>query len=394
MRIKSIKQIKDLAGKVVLLRADFNVPLCKGKVKEDFKLIMNLPTIRYLSNNKAKVVLISHLGRPEFTKSGQVSKKKQSSLESVARRLSILLRKKVKFVNQIIGDKVNREIERLKQGEILLLENLRFDPGEIKNSVKFAKKLSSMADIYVNNAFAVCHRKHASVSAIKKYLPAYAGLLLEEEIKSLNKIKEPKKPLVIIIGGAKMDTKIGMIKKMSFKATNILLGGAVANNFLAAKKLEIGKSLSDKASIREAKKLMNKKIILPVDVVVAKPNKFKPVKVKPVNYVNKGEMILDIGPQTMRNYAKYIKEAKTIIWNGPMGMFEIKPFHHGSLFIGRVVASRSKGKAFGLVGGGETVQVLRMTKMFDNIDWVSTGGGAVLAYLSNNKMPGLKKIIK
>jgi phosphoglycerate kinase len=232
------------------------------------------------------------------------------------------------------------------------------------------------------------------VACVKKYLPSYAGLLLEHEIENLNKVKNPKKPLMVIIGGAKMKTKIAVIKKLTSKADHILLGGALANNFLAAKKLNIGKSLIKKDSIKMAKKLMSSKLVLPVDVVVANGKKHKNVKVKTVNMVGKNDVILDIGPQTMKLYAHYIKKAQTIIWNGPMGMFETKPFHHGTIFMGRIIASRSKGKAFGLIGGGETVQALRLTKMFDDVDWVSTGGGASLAYLGGNKMPGLKKIVK
>lgn len=398
MKIKSIKQAKKLAGKVVLLRADLNVPLVKkGKtirVAEDYKLIATLPTLRFLIKQQAKVILVSHLGRPELTKTGGVKNKKETSLKPVADRLSKLLRQKIKFSNQIVGQTVQNKISLLKEGEILVLENLRFNKGEKKNNAKFAKQLAKLADLYVNNAFAVCHRAHASVAGVKRYLPTYAGLLLEHELENLNKIKQPRKPLMVVIGGVKMETKIAVIKKLSLKADHILLGGALANNFLAAKKIDVGKSLTKPASIKLAKKLMSSKIVMPVDVVVAQGSKHKHIRVKTVTAIGKNDMILDIGPQTMKLYAHYLKKAQTIIWNGPMGLFETKPFHHGTVFIGRVVASRSKGKTFGLIGGGETVQALRLTKMFDDVDWVSTGGGASLTYLGGGKMPGLKKIVK
>jgi len=389
MRIKSIRQAKNLTGKKVLLRVDFNVPIKGGKIKDDYRIVAGLPTIRFLLRYKCKVIIITHLGCPD----GRVNK--EYSTKPIAKHLGKLLGKKVKYVDDCIGFKVGTEVSKINNGEVLLLENLRFYKGEETNNRKFAKELASLADIYVNNAFAVSHRSHASVSAIKSYLPSYAGLLLEDEVVNLNKVLHPNKPLIVIIGGAKIATKIALIKKMYKRAFRVLLGGALANNFFVAHKLEVGKSLLDKQSIGFAKKFKNKNVILPIDVVVAKRGDGSGgATVKNVYSVGKNEIILDIGPKTIRLYNSFIKEAKTIIWNGPMGVFEIEYFKHGTLSIARVIAARSSGAAFAVVGGGETVEALKMTKMLDYVDWVSTGGGAMLAYLGGEKMPGLKGVVK
>nr|MCU0680433.1 phosphoglycerate kinase [Planctomycetota bacterium] len=252
------------------------------------------------------------------------------------------------------------------------------------------------ADLYVNDAFAVCHREQASVGAIKKFLPAYAGLLLTQEVESLNKVLKPKKPLVSIIGGSKISTKAPLVKKLYAQSNHLLIGGALANNFFLACGYEVGKSLIDKDSIAFAKKYFSKskrdkKIILPIDVVVR--NDKKKVTVKKLTAIAKNDMILDIGPESISLFAIYIKKAQTLAWNGPMGKFEEDSFKHGTLAVARLIATRSTGHAFGVVGGGETVEVLKMSKMFEYVDWVSTGGGAMLSYLGGEKMPGLKGIV-
>jgi len=387
MIMKSIRTIKKIAGKKVLLRADFNVPIDKDKILDDFKIVASLPTIRFLVRYKCKIIIISHLGRP----GGKGLKK--YSLKPIVRRLSSFLDSQVGFVDDCVGFKPGNKISKMKAGEVLILENLRFDKGEEKNDKKFAKQLASYADVYVNNAFANSHRNHASMVAVKNFLPFYAGFLLEKEIENLNKAMHPRKPLVIILGGVKVATKIPLIKKFYNKASKILVGGVLANNFLAAHKLEIGRSLADKKSIALAKRFKSKNILLPIDVVVSE-KKYGGSKAtaKSVNKVKNQDKILDIGPETIKLYSRFIKKAQTIVWNGPMGMFENEHFKHGTLSIARVVASRSTGKAFGVVGGGETVEALKMTKMLDHVDWVSTGGGAMLAYLGKEKMPGLEKI--
>lgn len=408
MKIRSIEQAKNISGKTVLVRVDLNVPIESGKIRDDQKINSHLPTLKYLLRHNCRLILITHLGRPEG------KKMKKYSVHPLAKRLGKLLdtdRKKnnvrhtekfnkVRFLNTISHDKKIKEAaEDLEEGEILLLENLRFDPGEKGNNKKFAQRLSKHADLYVNDAFSVCHRQHASVYAVKNYLPAYAGQLLQQEVENLEKIKDPNPPLVTIIGGAKIDTKINVIKKLYPRSEKILIGGAMANNFLAAHGLEVGRSLVDDKNIKLAKELNKKikknKLILPVDVVISnKKNGKGKIRVKNVYNVGKTDIILDIGPKTQRIFSRNIKNGRTLVWNGPLGMFEQERFKHGTLGVARVMASRSKGEAFGVVGGGETVEALKMTKMMEYVDWVSTGGGAMLSYLGEEKMPGLEKLIK
>lgn len=390
-----MRQLKDVAGKVVFLRVDFNVPLANGKVKEDYKIVAGLATIRFLLRYDAKIVIATHLGDPGGKKS------KKLSVEPVAQRLAKLLGKEVIFVKDCIGPKVGKAVKELKTGQVLFLENLRFYPGEEMDDKQFAKQLAQPADIYINNAFAVSHRAHASVSAIKKHLPSYAGLLLEQEVSSIERALKPKKPLVVVIGGAKIGTKLPIIKNFIKNASQILVGGAVANDFLQSLGYEVGKSKVSgdaklaKQAIAMYKKAGNKKIILPLDLVVSKKKDGKgELSVKSVSSVTKDEYIYDIGPKTISFYSRYLKQANTIAWNGPMGWFEQDSFKHGTVALARVMAARSSGRAFGVVGGGETVEALKMAGMFDEVDWVSTGGGAMLDFLAGEPMPGLKGIIK
>lgn len=378
-------EVKKLKGKTIFLRVDFNVPIDeKGHVDEEKKIIATLPTIRFLLRYNTKIIITSHLGRPQ----GKILKK--YSLEKIAKRLNkILGQKNVKFVKEIIGEKTDKEIKKLKPGNILFLENLRFEIGELKNNKKFAKKLASLADIYVNDAFSVSHRKHASLHAIKEFLPCFSGFLIEEEIKNLNKIKTPKKPLIVILGGSKIKTRSNLIDELLPKSDKILIGGALANNFFKARGLEVGKSLIDKKNLKITKKLRSKKIILPIDVVVSTQRKGGTIYVKKPNKVSKNEIIFDIGPETIKLYSQIIRKAKSIIWNGPMGLFEERRFKYGTTMIGQIIATRSNKKVFTVVGGGETIEALKLTKMEDYINWVSTGGGAMLTYLSGEEMPGL-----
>lgn len=387
MTLASIEKVKSLKNKKVLVRVDFNVPMEKGKVKEDYRIKAALPTLEFLINKGAKVIVMAHLGDP----SGKVVP--ELSLKPVARHLSLLIKKPVSFVSETTGYKADNEVAEMKAGEIVFLENLRFNDGELKNDLKFAKRLAGLADIYVNEAFSVCHRKQASVSAIRKCLPSYFGLELVEEVKNLDKILKPKHPLVVIMGGAKISTKAPIIEKMSLLADHILLGGGLANNFLKYNKLEVGKSLIDQGSEIFVKKFfkgkkISEKIILPVDVVVC--DRQKKVKIKKVNEVNKSDTIFDIGPETITLFSSHIRKATTIIWNGPLGKFEESSYKHGTLAIAIAVAARSTGKAYGLVGGGETVEALKQTKMEEYVDFVSTAGGAMLSYLGGEPMPGLK----
>lgn len=390
MKIKSISSLKKLVGKKILVRVDFNVPLEKGKIKDDYKIASGSETIKYLSAQGAKVIIITHLGEPGGKKIAALS------AAPLAVRLAKILDIKVKFIDTVFGDKTEKAIAAMNSGDILFLENIRFESGELKNDNQFAKQLAALADIYVNDAFAVSHREQASVAAVKNYLPAYAGLLLEQELKALNKIIKPKKPLVVMMGGAKIETKAALISKLYPRASHILLGGGLANNFLKFKKLEIGKSLFDDNSLPVIKKLLagrarDKKIILPVDVIVK--DKKGRVFSKDIKAVIKTDTIFDIGPESISLFADYIKNANTIIWNGPMGKFEEPVFKNGTISLARMIAARSKGRAYGVCGGGETVEALKMSGMMEYVDWVSTAGGAMLSYLGGAKMPGLKKIV-
>lgn len=379
MKVKSLRDYKNLTGKRVLLRVDLNVPIKNGRIKDDYKIVAALPTLRYLLRHNCRVIIATHLGKGS----------KADSTKPIADKLSRLIGHKVKYADK-------NKFGELANKQIAMLENLRWRAGEEKNDKKFAKSLAGLADIYINDAFAVSHRKHASLAAIKKYLPAYAGLLLESEVNNLSKVLSPKKPLISIIGGAKINTKINLINNLAKRSEKILIGGALANNFIAAHGFKIGKSLSDKPSIRLAAELIkkHKNIILPVDAIVAKKTSGASYKVKPVNQVMADEIILDIGPRTVKLFVSFINKANTIIWNGPLGYFENEHFKHGTLAIARVVAARSTGRAFGVAGGGETIEALRQTKMENYLDWVSTGGGAMLAFLGGEPMPGLKGIVK
>lgn len=381
--IKTIRSIRNLSGKTVLLRADLNVPIEKKRVKSDHKIAAVLPTIRYLMRREAKIIVITHVN-------------KGVSAKPIARRLSELLGKKILFVKECVGLKAESAVRGMAPKDAIFLENLRFDSGEEKNDRKFAKSLSAHADVYVNDAFAASHREHASVCAVKKYLPSYAGLLMEKEILNLNRVLNPKQPLISVIGGSKIQTKISFIKKLAEKSEKILIGGALANNFIAARGFEIGKSIADQSGVKIAGLLMKKckNIILPVDAIAAENMRGKNAQAKPVSRLEKNDIILDIGPRTIGLFASFIKKANSIIWNGPMGYFENARFKHGTMCVARCIASMSGGRAFGVIGGGETVEALRMTKMQDDVDWISTGGGAMLAYLAGEKMPGLKGMMK
>ena len=401
--VKSVRKIKNLRGSRILLRSDFNVPMQDGKIEDDYKIVAGLSTIRFLLNNKCKVIVATHLGEPKFNK-GKLSAKDRGDLstKNLALRLGKLLGRKVDFANDCIGKEVERKVRMMKEGDILFLENLRFYPEEETDNKAFAKELAKFADIYINNAFAVSHRKHASVSAIKKYLPAYAGFLVEQEVRNLDKILLPEKPFVVVMGGAKISSKLRLLEKFAKNADHILLSGALANTLLSILGHETGKSKVEKkddklvqALLKFYKKNGSKKIIFPVDFLVTQDKAGKgKTMIKTLNGIGKGDYIFDVGPKTISLYAKSIKKAKSIIWNGPLGMFENKHFKHGTLAVAKIIAAKSTGVAFGVVGGGETVEALKMTKMFDYVDWVSTGGGAMLSYLSGEDMPGLKNILK
>lgn len=399
MKIKSIRNAKELKNKTVLVRVDFNVPVEKNVIKEDYKIRAANHTIKFLLDNGCKVILVTHFKEPEI-KDGKIVDQAKYSVANLAKAASKIIGKKIKFLSGCVEPEIVNEIKKMKAGEIVMLENLRFYPGEKKNDNKFAKKLARLADLYVNEAFGVSHRAHASVSAIKKYVDSYAGFLLEQEVLSLERILHPRRPLVVVMGGAKITTKLPLMKKMLQLADYMLIGGGIANTLLALLGYEVGKSLVDQESINssQVKSFCNKfnhsKIILPLDAIVAqKGDGSGKIVVRKINNIKKSEFIFDIGPETISFYASFIRKANTIVWNGPLGMFENKVFKHGTAAIASVISSRSQGRAFGLVGGGETVEALHQSGHAEGIDWISTGGGATLSFLGGEKMPGLKGIV-
>jgi phosphoglycerate kinase len=396
MSLRTITQLKNLKNKTVLVRVDYNVALKHGKVLEPERIERSFPTINYLLKKKAKVILISHLGSP----GGKPVK--EFSLKPVAYYLDSIAKKPVQFVDDCIGDKVKQKVAKLKAGQILLLENLRFYPGEEANDAKFAEQLAGFGDFYVNEAFSVCHRAHASVSAITKYLKVYAGFNLADEVNNLGKIlKGFKKPAVAIIGGVKISTKIKVVENFLKKYNYVLIGGALVNNFLKAQKINIGQSVYEKDFVPLAKKLIQKtkgKLILPIDVRVSGNLRgwgdIKVVRISELNKTKSKFNIIDIGPKTELYFERYIKLANTLVWNGPMGMFEITKYAHGSEAIAKTVAIAAKGPAFAAVGGGETITLIDQLKIKNWYDFVSTAGGAMLEFLEGKVLPGIRPLLK
>jgi len=391
MQIKSIKQVKNLKGRKVLLRVDFNVPLsATGQVgkSEDYRIVKTLPTIKYLISRGARVMILAHLGRPD----GKIVEKFR--LNPVAKRLSQLLKKKIAKSSVIIGEETEKKISKMKNGDILMLENVRFDKREEMADPNFARQLASLGEIYVNDAFAVCHRDQASVSTIQNFLPSYAGLLLEDEISNLSRaLKNPKQPLIVIIGGAKMETKIKVIKNFTKVAKKILLGGALANTVLHVMGISVGKSALESEMFGEVKKLklIDNVIIVPVDGIMSQSIKARRGRSDALADIKPNELILDIGPDTIQLYEKILKSAKMVMWNGPMGLIENPVFAKGTIELIKILA---KSKAETIVGGGETVEMIRKMKLENKFSFVSTGGGAMLEFLEGKKLSGLKKLIK
>lgn len=393
MPVRSIKGVKNLRGLRVLVRVDFNVPIKGGRVADDSRLKSSLPTIQYLTKAGARVILISHLGRPEGKRIAALS------LLPIAKRLSVLLGKPVHHSREWQGPVAKRAAMGLKNGSILLLENIRFSRDESGNKGKLAKTLASLGDVFVMDGFAVAHRGDASVVGIPKYIPSYAGLLLAKEIDGLSKLlSSPTKPFVAVIGGAKMETKVPVIRALLPKMSMLLLGGGIVNTALKAAGYGVGDSLVDEAHRMTARSYArHRRVVIPIDVIVGKQRyggrgRRVVVGKKPHVICKKGEAILDIGPATIRLFSSHLKRAKTILWNGAMGYFELKPFDTGTKSIARLIAARSKGKAFGVIGGGETLQVMQMIGMSDDVDLVSTGGGAMLEFLAMGKLPGIEAL--
>lgn len=375
----------DVRGKKVLVRVDFNVPISDGKVGDDTRIQAALPTIKYLLENNAAVILCSHLGRPK----GEV--KPELSLKPVAEYLGKLIDAPLKFAEDCIGEKAEKAAAALEPGQVLVLENTRFHAGEKKNDPDMAKQLASLAELFINDAFGTAHRAHASNTGVADYLPAAAGFLLEKEIKYLgNAIADPERPFVAILGGAKVSDKIGVIENLLEKADRILIGGGMANTFFKAQGYEMADSLVEDDVIDVAKTLLDKaggKLVLPVDVVIADAFEADADdKVMDVGDVPAGWRILDIGPRTVKAFEDIIERAGTVVWNGPMGVFEFDKFARGTFDIAETMA---KSKAVGIVGGGDSASAMRKAGLEDKITHISTGGGASLEMLEGKTLPGL-----
>jgi len=393
VKLKTIREAKKLKGARVLLRVDFNVPLKDGKVVDDSRIRASLPTIEFLRKAGAKIILLSHLGRPK----GKIVD--ELRLDPVARKLGEILKCKIKKTDDCVGSEVEKIVEKLEEGDVLLLENTRFHPEEKENNSEFVKQLAKLGDLFVNDAFGVAHRAHASSFGIAEFLPAAAGFLLEKETSELARVFEnPAKPLVLVLGGAKIDTKIGVLKKFSELANTILLGGGIANTFLAAEGFEVGESLRepDKADLaREILNLANShgcEFVLPEDVVCVDSN--EELSNQPKTFAFRADAIppnmkiLDIGETTARRFSEIIKKAGMVVWNGPVGLFEIKLFEAGTKAIAQACAETS---ATTILGGGDTIAALKKFKIpAKKFTHISTGGGAMLEFLEGQELPGIQ----
>lgn len=370
--MRGIKQIENIKGKRILVRVDFNVPIKDGKVESDFRIQKALPTIKFLQEQGAKLILITHLG-----KSGE-------TLAPVAEILNDFV--KTKFISKIFGEEVDDAISSMKDGEVILLENLRNDKGEQSKDPEFASNLAKYADIYVNEAFPVSHREDASLVILPKLLPAFAGFQLEEEVKNLSHtFSEPKHPFLFILGGDKFSTKIPLLQKYLELADYVFIGGAIANSFLKAKGYQVGESLVEDIDYDISKILQSNKLILPVDVLVKSSNGFVN---RIVSEIEKDEFILDIGEETIKNLGDIIKNSKLILWNGPLGKYE----DGGAEATKKILKLIPAGDRESIIGGGDTVALITEMKMEKDFSFISTGGGATLDFLANGTLPGIKAL--
>lgn len=383
MNKKTVRDI-DVKNKRVLVRVDFNVPIENGRVADDTRIVASLPTIRYLVDQGAKVTLTSHLGRPK-------GKDEKFSLRPVAARLEQLLGKPVTFVPDCVGPAAEQAVQSMKPGDVVLLENVRFYPEEEKNNPEFAKKLAALADVYVNDAFGSAHRAHASTEGVAHDLPAVSGFLMEKELNYLGQaLANPAHPFVAILGGAKVSDKIKVIENLLPKVDKLLIGGGMANTFLAGQGLNVGQSLVEADKLDIAKDLINKggsKIVLPTDVVVA--DKFDAnaqSKVVKVDQVPPDWRILDVGPETVSNFDEILSTAKTVVWNGPLGVFEMPKFAQGTVEIAKRLANL---KATTIIGGGDSAAAVEQAGVADKMTHISTGGGASLEFLEGRVLPGV-----
>ena len=392
MALRTIDQIR-LEGRRVFIRVDFNVPMDeRGTVTDATRIENAVPTIKHAVQHGARVILASHLGRPKGKIDGRYS------LAPVARRLTEIMGIPVGMAEDCIGQKVAKRIDGMNGGDVLLLENLRFHPGEEANDASFAKELAAIADVYINDAFGAAHRAHASTAGIVKHMDVVgAGFLMKKEIDCLERaIANPERPFIMILGGAKVSDKIGIIAHLLRNVTTLLIGGGMAYTFLKAEGIEVGRSLVEEDQVDQARRTASEAarqgitLLLPVDHVVA--DRFDSTatkKIVPNGSVPPEWVAMDIGPETVRTFSEEIGKAKTIVWNGPMGVFEMEPFAEGTVAIARVVA---QSRAFSIVGGGDTVAAVKMAGAAEGISHISTGGGATLEFLEGKDLPGIEAL--
>ncbi len=381
------KYLEKIKNKKVILRTDYNVPIKNGKIIDNTRIKASLKTIKLLLKNNNSIIIISHLGRPK-------NKEKKYSLKPVALELSKLLKKEILF-SKNINEKTIKTAKKLEK-QILMLENIRYYEEEIKNDKEFSKKLAMLGEVYVNDAFSSSHRKHASITGITKYLPSFYGLLFEEELENLKKILKPKKPFTAIIGGAKISTKINLIKKLSKKANKVIVGGAMIFTILKAKNYEVGKSLIEKDKIKVAKQILKyKNIILPKDIIVAKTvSENAKIKNKKIEEMNSEDIGLDIGKETIKEIEKILEKTKTVLWNGPLGLAELEKFSKGTKKVAKKIAEETKKrKITSIIGGGDTINIINKMRINKkNFTYISMSGGAMLEYIEKETLPGIKAI--
>ena len=386
MNKKTIEDI-DVNGKKVLMRCDFNVPQDEnGNITDNRRIVSALPSIKYLIEHNAKVILCSHLGRPK----GEF--KEKYSLKPIAEELSKLLGKEVKLAKDVIGEDAHNLANNLKDGDVMLLENVRFHKEEEANDPEFAKKLADMAEIYVNDAFGTAHRAHASTAGVASYLPAVSGFLIKKELDFMGSaLENPERPFVAILGGAKVSDKIGVIENLMEKVDTLIIGGAMAYTFLKATGKNIGNSLCEDEKLELAKNILEKakqknvKLMLPVDNIEAKSTDDEVTKI--VEDIEDGYAGFDIGPKTIEMYEKELENAKTVVWNGPLGMFELEKFANGTMSIARKLAELD---AITIIGGGDSASAIAKAGLSDKMSHISTGGGASLEFLEGKKLPGIE----
>lgn len=394
MKKRTIKDLNEnqLVDKIILIRVDFNVPINEElEITDDTRIKAALPTIKYLTSHRAKVVLMSHLGRPK----GKVVEKLR--LNNIAHRLGELLGQKVKKLDNCIGREIEEEIMKLQPGEIALLENLRFHPEEEKNNPEFAKALAKLADIFVNDAFGTAHRAHASTVGVARILPSYAGFLMDKEIEVLsNLLENPKRPFVVVLGGAKISGKIGIVQNLLDIADKILISGGMSYTCLAALGYEVGNSLLEEYDLEVVKKILEKaeekgdKILLPVDLIITKEVSEKiEGKLFEIDNIPKDGIGVDLGEKSLIEFEKVLKKAKTVFWNGPVGVFEIEKYAKGTNRIAKILADM-QGKTVTIIGGGDSIAAIENAGLVEKMTHISTGGGASLEFLGGKKLPGIE----